>query len=373
MKHVLASVLLFGSLLSATPVSADIIDDLRMTQDDTGVSLDLSTPDTLAPPRVRTSAGMVRVWFANVENDPRIERRGDGGSVRWAKLLPGVGGSATLQLRLGDRRRLDAADVDVSRVNGGTRVHIAGVLLPQRRPAIVEPAATPEASDADSAEPTEAALAQAAPAAADVAEAEPASASSRGQADAPHTAPAPRAAGLAPQPATGSSSFMVMLLITVLLGSVYGVVKLLARRRTTVTRPEIEVVSSKRLGPRHQLVVVRALGEDHLLSINRGETERLASMPTPDDEFAAAPEPEDTSDLLGRLREGLGLRIAVPEEAAAPQAARLPLDDGGRFGSQLMRAAATARYGQTSARAGSAHAGSEAVAGLMRLRERAQR
>jgi len=357
----IAFILALCASLAATRASADVIDDLRITQDDSGLSLDLATSDALSAPRVRTSAGMVRLWFSDVANDPRVERRGDGGSIRWARLWPGVGGSATLQIRLGDRRRLDASDVDVSRIPGGTRVHIAAVLLPPRRHASA-PAATgasPEADDTPASEPSEVALAEtSADSTREGSSAEPTPEAST---------PEPRAAGLGPQPATGGGGFAVMLLITVLLGSVFGVVKLVARRRSTRSQPEIDVVSSKRLGPRHQLVVVRALGEDHLLSINRGETERLASVPSPEQSAAELPaQAEAPADLLGRLREGLGLRIAEADSEPEAPAPKLSLDDGGRFGSQLMRAAAAARYGASASKPNS-----ESVAGLMRLRERA--
>lgn len=357
MKSLLTLLVALPLLLAATPAAAEVIDDLQITQDESGLNLDLATQDALAAPRVRTSAGMVRLWFPNVVNDPRLERRGDGGSIRWVKLWPGVGGSAALSIRLGDRRRLDPSDVDVSHTHEGVRVHIAAVLLPPRRQASAH-TQTADPVDEDAPE-------QATPVVADSADTPPPEV----EAAPAQPASTPRAAGLGPQPSTGSGGFAVMLLITVLLGSVFGVVKLVARRRSTRSRPEIDVVSSKRLGPRHQLVVVRALGEDHLLSINRGETERLASVPSPEQNAVELPASDEApADLLGRLREGLGLRIPEPTSEPEAPAPKLPLDDGGRFGSQLMRAAAAARYGASAAKPGS-----ESVAGLVRLRERAER
>jgi flagellar biogenesis protein FliO len=150
-------------------------------------------------------------------------------------------------------------------------------------------------------------------------------------------------------------------LLTAILVLGYGVLRwILARRPIAKRTPPISVVATHRLSPRHQLLVVRALGEEHLLSVSGGTTQKIASLPISkigDDTTAPtkdeAPKPLATvTSLLDRLR--------LP---AKPEAPRLPPE--GPFGAHLLRVATA---GTNASRR---DARSEAVAGLLKLRAQA--
>ena len=157
---------------------------------------------------------------------------------------------------------------------------------------------------------------------------------------------------------------------TALLALVYGLVRVLsARKGRPLAHASIEVIGSRRLGTRHQLVLVRALGEDHLLSMNGERTERIASSPSPGSQASTLrllPPPQAAPRSLAR---------ALDEEPDKPEA---PAEDGERpreapFGAELLsfmqrRANMSARPGSQAASEGGE---SPAVAGLVRLRRRA--
>jgi flagellar biogenesis protein FliO len=90
------------------------------------------------------------------------------------------------------------------------------------------------------------------------------------------------------------SGIVLLAVVSLALLGVYLVIKFgLIKRAKPSLLSDIEIIGSKRLGARHQLILVRALGEDHLLSINAGHTERIASVPTPQgSERTGAPEDE---------------------------------------------------------------------------------
>ena len=145
---------------------------------------------------------------------------------------------------------------------------------------------------------------------------------------------------------------------------------------------DIEIISTKRIGNKHQLLVVRALGEDHLLSINAGRTDRITSLPTPEsiyaepaisDEPAEADTGKEASEgLMSKIQQRLGMASQRPTKPA-PQSSsldeeRVSLSQAAKmraFGKELRKAEGTAK-GQSSPPTGT----SDAVAGLIRLRER---
>jgi hypothetical protein len=165
----------------------------------------------------------------------------------------------------------------------------------------------------------------------------------------------------------------------VVLGAVYAVLRLKLRKRGAEFVPtEIQVLGNKRLGARHQLMIVRALGQDHLISVNGGRTERIASSetlrrlpatasgtPVP----GATPPAEQPKSRLG-LGLGSALRavrghelFASAEAQRTAELARQPMAET-PFGAELLD---FVRGGETRTPALSE---SEAIAGLVRLRNR---
>ena len=120
-----------------------------------------------------------------------------------------------------------------------------------------------------------------------------------------------------------------MVFVSILLGFVYIFVRFFMKK-TNKAGPvsDIEIISTKRIGNKHQLLVVRALGEDHLLSINAGRTDRITSLPIPEsvyaepegaDEPALASGTEEASEgLMSRIQQRLGMASQRPTKPAPP-------------------------------------------------------
>ena len=77
---------LWALVLVTETARAEVIQGASLLQDDSGATVELTTPDTLHRPRIRTSAGIIRLWFPNIENNLRVECVGDGGVICWMKI-----------------------------------------------------------------------------------------------------------------------------------------------------------------------------------------------------------------------------------------------------------------------------------------------
>jgi hypothetical protein len=122
--------------------------------------------------------------------------------------------------------------------------------------------------------------------------------------------------------------------------------------------------------------VVRALGQDHLLAVQAGRTDLIASAPSPEDDEDEGVRAD--KDLLPFLR--LGGRGGLPDDAGPLLQRKAETEERGaaeprpRFGAELMRMVgernAADEVSLSASSGGSATAPSEAVAGLLRLREK---
>ncbi len=118
-----------------------------------------------------------------------------------------------------------------------------------------------------------------------------------------------------PSEVPGSNLWSLLAITAVLLLALGGVRLWQARRATKGLEPSIRIVAATRLSPKQQLVVVRALGQDHLLAIEPGRTERLISITTPETTK------EDEPVLELRLSRDPGAPqgpISLPAALAAP-------------------------------------------------------
>jgi hypothetical protein len=174
---------------------------------------------------------------------------------------------------------------------------------------------------------------------------------------------------------------------TFLLGAVYLGLQLYNKRRPQLPKPGIEVLGVRRLGHRQELMIVRALGQDHLILCTSGRAERVASTPASlgspasfDPEPAPAPHKDESQaggiGLISRLSSQHRLRKlldSVEHESEAPERER-EREHTGTFGSELMTAhRRSSRRPSLHTLPGPATGGrqSEAVAGITRLRRRA--
>lgn len=354
--------------LPASVASADnLVTDASIRVDDEAFEIRLEAREALGEPRVRTSPGFVRVWFPEMAGTS-IDRDGDGEAVRFVRVRPGYDDTAVTLVRLGDMRRLDADDVRVSRDGSVARIRlaraalptIAGAAPPAERAAAEAPAEAPEVE----AETEAAAEAEAATETDATTEAETGEEPSLMLARRSEAAPLPAS--------SGPSTAVILAVLTLLLGGGYLALRFFGGRLgRRAARPDIEVVAQKRIGGRHQLLVVRALGEDHLLAVHAGRTEKLASMPAREGEADASGDGGER-DLLPFLR--LGQDSGEAADEARPQTLhRQPrpgkVDTRPRFGAELMKLVGE-RSRADAVSLGAQPAPSEAVAGLLRLREK---
>lgn len=383
--------LLIALVLSiATPVAAQATTftsgDIALDADALHVRFTADGP--VGEARVTTEPGAVRIRFAEATGDVRLDLDGDGDVLRFVRVRPGASDATVAVLRFTDRRELDPSSVVVTSNGAEVDVAIDRSLLP----AVATAAAAPAAVVATPAAETVAAPAE--PELIALNESEPAP-TTRNAIFAP---PAPRAAATAPAEATeapaadaplgvrgdatanGRSSLLVLLAVLAAAG--LGVVHWLRNKKS---RPEarlpISVVASHRISQRQQLVVIRALGQDHLLSIDGNKTERLCSQPSPAMQAAglsSEPVTEPSEDFSAHLADLLG---QMPKESPVVRAAMatgpLTIRDPAPAmrevstlpGSGLLNPAMSSYAASTM----SNPAQSDAVAGLLRLRARSFR
>ncbi|HJK97457.1 MAG TPA: flagellar biosynthetic protein FliO [Polyangiaceae bacterium LLY-WYZ-14_1] len=290
----------------------------------------LTGEGTFPAPRVRSAPGSVRLWLPDYYGAARIRRAGDGHRIRRVLVRPGAEQSALVQISVAGGRELPPDAIDVDRQPGRTRIALPKSALPTPPPPAPEPppaAPAKAAARLGAAEQARAATSTsrgssasadtaAAPAPGDGMDA-PGEPGAAGDASAAPASGAARPGGtLSPESddrfpweapasggdgaeetdgdggddvvlgsASGDPSGMTgpLLLLTLVLGAIYGAVRFLQSRNPAVAVPsDIAVVASKRLGPKHQLVLVRAMGKDHLLSIQGTTTQRLGTAPSPD-------------------------------------------------------------------------------------------
>lgn len=351
------------SLASSGRAFADVGGlEFRVTEQ--AAEIVMLSEQNLGQPRVKTRRGEVQVWFPEAHENRRLSASGDGAAVTRARLRPGMGVSAVLDIDVGDRRKVDASLVTIENTAHATIVRIPRAELADVKgvaaaaPIVAKLAAAPVAKAV----------------AAKVVETEPVvanevKATAESSSAALGTKPAKTKAVSTPSIASGGDSKLPMLLMmSAVLALVLGGIKLWQRKSVSFLRePDIEVVATKRLGPGLQLFIVRAFGQEHLLSVNGKSTERIATNELYEDFDAAAnalerprfeipDEPPSihlspsrsvmaplTSPLPGPKR---GVSFAVPaskEAPLAPIAPRVPLTS------------------------------SQSIAGLLRLREQADR
>lgn len=360
---------LLALALLATPslASANTITDARGDLGDDAYEVRVQAEADLGQPRVRTSPGFVRVWFPGM-NSVSIDRDGDGSAIRFVRIRPGYEDTAVTIIRLGDMRRVDPDEVRITREGAVARIRIPRAVLPEiapPAPAPVAETATVEETTDDAAEAAEEPPAEAAVATETETETE--------EAAAPPLA-LTRQSDAQPLPVgDGPSTTVILLVLTLLLGGGYFALRAVQKKIGKAgPRRDIEVIAQKRIGGKHQLLVVRALGEDHLLAVHAGRTEKIASMPAPSAGEAGDGESEE-NDLLPFLRLGAGeetdaqtLHRAVTRKAAA----RKNVEERPRFGAELMKLVGDRGRSDSVSLSGGVAAPSEAVAGLLRLREK---
>lgn len=282
------------------------------------VRVDLVALRDVGEPRVRTEPGFVRVWFDEMTGWTTLDLDGDGGAIRFVRARQGAGDSSVVILRVGDGRRVPEAAVHVSHEGGRVAIAISRDALPAARVsgtgASATAVASPEAESPPALEPSP--PTDAAPSLAmghDVLR--------------ERALEAERESSLQLAEGDRTGHLIPLLAITGLLLLALGAVRYWQSRRATKgLEPSIRIIAATRLSPKQQLVVVRALGQDHLLAIEPGRTERLISIttptePTPEEpvlELRLSREP-GASTTANHVAQALsGMQLGQPAPATAP-------------------------------------------------------
>ncbi|HEX5656576.1 MAG TPA: flagellar biosynthetic protein FliO [Polyangiales bacterium] len=279
--------LLFCAVMTPRLASAKAIEDVLLGSDAQDIMITILADSTLNAPTVRTYAGSLRVRLYDTKETPLLKITGDGGAVRSVDVANGSDQTAAIVVNFTDRTRLNPTDVRIEREGGKVVLRIARGLLPALRenaPTAAKPVPAPVAA-APKAEPKPA-EAKPAPAPAPAPALVPAPV-----AKAPEPAPEQKKPTLgqpSPKPPAGAkdikltqgaesgSTIPILIAVSALLALAYGVIRLVMNKQPGVDIPAIDVIAQKRLGPRHQLVIVRAFDRDYLLSIQGGQTTVVA-------------------------------------------------------------------------------------------------
>jgi flagellar biogenesis protein FliO len=361
---------LFGLILVAAPSRAFAVGLTGATYDlgAEEASITLSATGAFSEPEVRTDRGYVRVWLRGMSGDVRLDPPTDGTAVRWIHIRPGFSDTTVVIVKLGDNREIPDSAVRVEWGEFTARIFLARSELPQPAQETQIAAPAQEAAAAPAPPPEREA---AAPAPIRERETEPAPADEPAGAVAAVRAPA--SLGLP----SDNSTIPLLILLTAVLGAVYVGIKFVMKRRKKNPLADIEIVASKRLGTRHQIVLVRALGEDHLLSINGTQTQCIASTPSiapPADGPAmpgAEPPPERASAILRRLEDHVSKQRKLAADVVPPKPVERKQPAENRFGKELMRFAIENEEPKPiPIRPVRARRHSESVRGLVELRER---
>lgn len=387
MKYVAALSIALGMMGLPGSVHADALRVTSYDMDDAGGTVRLESDAPIGEPWLRIDGKVVRIWFPHVVDVARFENeRAAEDPIHSLSLRPGASDTAVVRVELGSTRHIGRDDIEVVRSGDkaaiALRVQTPGKKSAEPAPAkVARPAPQLTAAEPETAKP---APVQVAPAPA--AQAAPAFPTKPAQ---PLNLSAPKS------DAGAGHSFMLLGAATFILGAVYLGLQLYNKRRPQLLKkPGIEVLGVRRLGHRQELLIVRALGQDHLILCTAGRAERVASTPTPlglpsgDDPAPAlslpVPAPAHAKQdsqaggigLISRLSSQHRLRKlldSVEHETEAPERER-EREHTGTFGAELMTAhRRSSRRPSLHTLPGPAATGrqSDAVAGITRLRRRA--
>ncbi|HTU64302.1 MAG TPA: hypothetical protein VMF89_37810, partial [Polyangiales bacterium] len=156
------------------------------------------------------------------------------------------------------------------------------------------------------------------------------------------------------------------------------------QRARALHSPQIEIVGTRRLGHKQSLLIVRALGSDHLLLCTNGRAERVASTPTGTALPASTQAPDQSAGkplsqaggigLMSRLSSQHRLRKLLDSVGGdSPQPSEAEAnggDDNDEFGAELRTATQKRGGALLHSLPAPAARQSESVAGITRLRQR---
>ncbi len=325
----------------ANAMAENLFTSLNVRPTRTNLGIELQSLAPLGTPRIRSEAGVVRVWFPNM-GDYRLDGTIDDAPVQAISLRPGAKGTNVLKITLKDTTLL----VPPAQVTVLTQRHSATVTLPlgtaaghTDEPSQITPLETTSSSPSqrpltpDQAQDTESGVEKTTRAGSALPSLKPSQAP---------MAPLGRA------PSQESLGWLAGICVGLLVLLV--VAKRIGRNRSHDRPSPIEIVAAKRMGQKHQLLVVRALGEDVLLSVQGDRTHRISATPTaisatvPGGESVEAhptthgqsdePEPRGRKSRLGNAVQSLQ-NLRTPWRSADSDPEGVPTGDFGTQGNSL--------------------------------------
>ena len=353
-------------------------DRLRVTSydmDDGGGTVRLESDAPVGEPWLRIEGRTVKIWFPHVQDVARFDHeRGASEPVRALALRGGASETGLLRVELGGGHSITRDDIAISR--DGLQAAVT-LRVPTAQPVNTAPAAAPAPAPAPAAAPAPA-PAPAAPALQPAA-AEPAAQEMSGI-GAAVSGDTEEEEDLGTQDDAEHANPIVLLgAASVLLTFVYFGLQHVQRART-LHSPQIEIVGTRRLGHKQSLLIVRALGSDHLLLCTNGRAERVASTPlpantqTPSAVQPAAGKPLSQAGgigLMSRLSSQHRLRKLLDSVGADPSQPSEAGEEGeDEFGAELRTATQKRGGALLHSLPAPAARQSESVAGITRLRQR---
>lgn len=341
-----------------------------------GCVIELSALEPVGEPSLRLEGKAVRVWLPDIADVERFDEGDRGQAIRSVRLRSGAGNTAVLVIGARSERAFRRDDLEITRDGASVRVRVRVEAPPatvQGPLALQLPRVAETSRPAAEPQPL-AALTPPPPAAA--------AAASEGAAPPTFAPSAQPKAGAEPSFLRSdngpTSTIGLLLLASLALGAIYGLVRQKQGRTPGGERMPIEVIASKRLGQKHELVLIRALGQDHLLSLHAGKIERLISAPAAQGLAGDLPELGALRPDLGTFRMLLGSEVRgalgkVGYRGLGTQ--KSAADDDPPFGADLLSFVRSqskkSNVGKKALVPGHAkRAESEAVAGIARLRNR---
>lgn len=392
---------------------ADELQQIRSDADTREIRIVLDADAPIAEPRVRMENGRVRLWFPDLgTSSGRLTAQSTPG-IRRIVAREGYSGTALLQLDLNDKDRSLAGALSVSldgnraivriarsALEGSSAANIARAAASSSEPLVVsKPSSAPNSerrssravaprperieqgasrnevrAENDEAPHTKAASAEAAPVAKVAAETLPlAPKASFRDGAAPNEPPASKhmaanTLGIGVDQIGSGMNLTLLIVLTVLLAVAYlGLRLFLGAQKQSGGQAAIEVIASKRIGARHQLILVRAGGQDHLISIHGGRTQQIASMPITELAPEETPAPRSPLTLIAGLKERL------QRETDKSKSRRNSRDNRATFDMMVKKAAKDRRDAVATKRQATAAADEDAspVTGLLQLRKQA--
>lgn len=366
-------------------------DRLRVTSydmDDGGGTVRVESDAPLGEPWLRVEGRTVKIWFPHVQEVARFDHeRGGSEPIRALALRGGASETALLRVELGTNHAIGRDDIVITRDGLQAAVKLR---VPTAQPVNTAPAPQPAPAAAAAVVPAPAPMPVATPAPQPKA-AEPAQeATPMSGIGAAADSSSEEEEDLGTQDsAEHANPIWLLAAASLLLTFVYFGLQHLQRARA-LHSPAIEIVGTRRLGHRQSLLIVRALGADHLLLCTNGRAERVASTPS----HAALPANTQTSGgeatgaalsaprplsqaggIMSRLSSQHRLRklldsVGSDATEPSPAAAEDETDRDGEFSAELRTATRQRGGALLHSIPAPAARQSESVAGITRLRQR---